>query len=63
LAAKVIIGIQTSAARAEQLPCLSFFYCGIQFVRRKSNAAARRLLMTSIFYLPLLFALIVVFVR
>lgn len=40
---------------------LTFFYCGIQFARRRSSATARRLLMASIFYLPLLFALIVLF--
>lgn len=40
---------------------LSFLYYGIQFVHRRNSATARRLLMTSIFYLPLLFGLIVIF--
>jgi heme o synthase len=37
---------------------LGFLYCGLEFVRQRSRAAARRLLAASIVYLPLLFALI-----
>ena len=40
---------------------LSFFYYGTEFAHRRSSVATRRLLMTSILYLPLLFVLIVVF--
>lgn len=40
---------------------LGFFYYGTQFVFRRSSAAARRLLMASIIYLPSLFVLIMVF--
>jgi protoheme IX farnesyltransferase len=36
---------------------LGFFYCGAQFVFHRSSAAARRLLMSSIFYLPCVFIL------
>jgi heme o synthase len=36
---------------------LGFFYCGAQFVFHRSSAAARRLLMASIFYLPCVFIL------
>jgi protoheme IX farnesyltransferase len=36
---------------------LGFFYCGAQFVYHRSSAAARRLLMASIFYLPCVFIL------
>ena len=36
---------------------LGFFYYGAQFVLRRTNSAARRLLMASIIYLPLLFVL------
>jgi len=36
---------------------LGFIYYGAQFVRRRSNAAARRLLLASIVYLPLLLTL------
>ena len=36
-----------------------FLYCGAQFVLRRSNSAARRLLAASITYLPALFALMV----
>src|SRR5256884_3504458 len=38
---------------------LGFFYYGVQFVLRRSNAAARRLLLASIIYLPSLLVLIV----
>jgi heme o synthase len=37
-----------------------FLYCGVQFVLRRSNSAARRLLAASIIYLPLLFVLMIV---
>jgi len=37
---------------------LGFLYFGVEFVLRRSRAAARRLLLVSIAYLPLLFALI-----
>jgi protoheme IX farnesyltransferase len=37
-----------------------FLYCGVQFVVRRSNSAARRLLAASIIYLPLLFILMIV---
>jgi heme o synthase len=36
---------------------LGFLYCGLEFVLRRSRAAARRLLAASIVYLPLLFVL------
>jgi protoheme IX farnesyltransferase len=36
-----------------------FFYYGAQFVLRRTNVAARRLLAASIVYLPLLFALVI----
>ena len=36
---------------------LSFLYCGIRFVLDRSGATARRLLVASIFYLPLLLVL------
>ena len=36
---------------------LGFFYCGAQFVFHRSSAAARRLLMASILYLPCVFIL------
>jgi len=36
---------------------LGFFYCGAQFVFHRSSAAARRLLMASIVYLPCVFIL------
>jgi len=39
---------------------VSFLYCGMQFVLHRSGATARRLLLTSIFYLPLLLALTMV---
>jgi heme o synthase len=39
---------------------VSFLYCGMQFVLHRSGATARRLLVASIFYLPLLFALTMV---
>lgn len=39
---------------------LSFLHCGMQFVLHRSGATARRLLVASIFYLPLLFALTMV---
>src|SRR5208282_2654173 len=42
---------------AASLLSLGFFYYGVQFVVRKSNAAARRLLAASIIYLPCLFVL------
>ena len=35
----------------------TFFYYGAQLAVRKTNAAARRLLLASILYLPLVFAL------
>jgi protoheme IX farnesyltransferase len=38
---------------------VGFLYYGIQFMHRKSNSAARRLLAASIVYLPLLFLLMV----
>src|SRR6266852_597656 len=38
---------------------LGFFYCGAQFVLRKSSAAARRLLLASIIYLPSSFVLMI----
>jgi len=38
---------------------LGFFYCGAQFVLRKSSSAARRLLVASILYLPSLFLLMI----
>jgi heme o synthase len=38
----------------------SFLYCGMQFALHRSGATARRLLVASIFYLPLLLALIMV---
>jgi len=38
----------------------SFLYCGMQFVLYRSSATARRLLIASIFYLPLLLALMMV---
>jgi protoheme IX farnesyltransferase len=41
----------------EALLGLGFLYCGLEFVLRRSRAAARRLLAASILYLPLLFAL------
>jgi protoheme IX farnesyltransferase len=37
---------------------VGFFYYGSQFVLHRSNAAARRLLLASIIYLPTLFALV-----
>lgn len=39
---------------------VSFFYCGTQFVLHRSGATARRLLVASILYLPLLLALMMV---
>jgi heme o synthase len=39
---------------------LGFFYYGAEFVVRRSGAAARRLLMASIVYLPVLFTLLMV---
>jgi heme o synthase len=39
---------------------IGFLYYGIQFIHRRSNSAARRLLAASIVYLPLLFVLMVV---
>ena len=39
---------------------LGFFYYGARFVFRRSRAAARHLLMASIFYLPLLFLLMAI---
>jgi len=39
---------------------VSFLYCGMQFVLHRSGATARRLLVASIFYLPLLLALMMV---
>ena len=39
---------------------LGFFYYGARFVFRRSRTAARQLLMTSIFYLPLLFLLMTI---
>jgi len=36
---------------------LGFFYFGAQFVLHRSNGAARRLLVASIIYLPLIFVL------
>jgi len=38
---------------------LGFLYCGAQFVLLRSNSAARRLLASSIIYLPLLFVLMI----
>jgi len=38
---------------------LGFSFYGVQFVLRRSNAAARRLLLASIIYLPSLLVLIV----
>jgi len=38
---------------------LGFLHYGAQFVLRRTNSAARRLLAASIIYLPLLFALTV----
>ena len=38
---------------------LWFFYCGAQFVLRRSSAAARRLLLASIIYLPSSFVLMI----
>ena len=38
---------------------LGFFYCGAQFVLRRSSAAARRLLLASIIYLPSSFVLMI----
>jgi protoheme IX farnesyltransferase len=40
-----------------------FLYYGIRFALRKSNAAARDLLVASILYLPLLFALLILSVK
>ena len=40
---------------------LMFFYYGAQFVSRRSNPAARRLLVASIIYLPSILVLIMVF--
>jgi protoheme IX farnesyltransferase len=40
---------------------LGFVHYGTQFVLRRSNAAARRLLLASIIYLPLLSLLVVLF--
>jgi heme o synthase len=37
---------------------VGFFYYGVQFVRRKSGSSARKLLLASILFLPLLFVLI-----
>ena len=42
---------------AGALLSLGFLYFGLEFVRQRSRAAARRLLVASIVYLPLLFAL------
>jgi heme o synthase len=39
---------------------VSFLYCGMQFVLHRSGATARQLLVASIFYLPLLLALITI---
>ena len=39
---------------------VTFLYYGMQFVLHRSGATARRLLVASIFYLPLLLALMVV---
>jgi heme o synthase len=39
---------------------VSFLYCGMRFVLHRSGATARRLLVASIFYLPLLLALTMV---
>lgn len=39
---------------------LGFFFYGVRFVLRRSNGAARRMLMASIFYLPLVFLLLVI---
>jgi len=39
---------------------LSFLYCGMRFVLHRSGATARRLLVASIFYLPLLLVLTMV---
>jgi len=39
---------------------VSFLYCGMQFVLHRSGATARRLLVASIFYLPLLLSLTMV---
>ncbi len=39
---------------------VSFLYCGMHFVLHRSGATARRLLVASIFYLPLLLALMMV---
>jgi protoheme IX farnesyltransferase len=39
---------------------VSFLYCGMQFALHRSGATARRLLVASIFYLPLLLALMTV---
>jgi heme o synthase len=41
------------------LLCAAFLYCGLQFVLRKSNACARKLLAASIIYLPSLFVLMI----
>jgi heme o synthase len=42
------------------LLCGAFLYYGAQFVFRKSNSSARRLLAASIIYLPSLFMLMIV---
>jgi protoheme IX farnesyltransferase len=39
---------------------LSFLYCGMRFVFHQSGATARRLLVASIFYLPLLLAMMMI---
>ncbi len=39
---------------------LSFLYCGMRFVLHRSGATARRLMVASIFYLPLLLVLMMV---
>lgn len=39
---------------------LGFFVYGVRFVLRRSNRAARRMLMASIFYIPLVFLLLVI---
>jgi protoheme IX farnesyltransferase len=39
---------------------LGFLFYGVRFVLRRSNGAARRMLMASIFYLPLVFILLVI---
>jgi protoheme IX farnesyltransferase len=64
LAALVAISIMQSPARhaaafycAEAVLNIGFLYFGLEFVLQRSRIAARRLLMASIIYLPLLYGL------